>query len=317
MIDLQQLRFFVAVAEGEHVGRAATLLHMSQSPLSRRIRKLEAELGLLLFERRKQRLHLTAVGADVLRHARELLERATRLERHAAELARGSSGTIRIGYVEGAIHAGVLQRELGAFRRAAPDVRVEIVALRSGAQIDALGSHRIDVGFTYRAADESPDLAATLLLDEPFAFCVPSSSPLATGRLDGARLAGVPFVAAPEATSPEARAALLAACERAGFRPDIRSEASEPSAVLQLVRVGAGCAVLQQALRRPAIAGVRFRAAPTGFDLRMRLYRVTRREGGPLAERFIAGGAPREAPRESLGSATRLRHHPARRGSTA
>lgn len=288
MLDLQQLRYFVAVADGEHVGRAAAQLHISQSPLSRRIQQLEASLGLALFERSRKRLRLTAAGREFLADARALIVSAARVEARARERAEGSAGTLVIGYVEGAVHAGVLPAALRAFRQQVPDARIELRAMRSTDQFAALLDHRIDLGFAYRAAQASAGLLAHPLVDEPFVLCVPAASPWAAGRITGRRLDGAPFIAFPEALSPQTRADFLAACARAGFTPDIRFEATEPSVVLELVAAGLGCAAVQHSLRSRRLAGVRFRELPARFDARLRIFRLAHREPSPLAARFIA-----------------------------
>ncbi|MBO8044304.1 LysR family transcriptional regulator, partial [Pseudomonas aeruginosa] len=108
MLDLRQLRYFVAVAEDEHVGRAAERLHISQSPLSRQIAQLEERLELQLFERSQQRIRLTADGRTFLAEARALLTHANRLESLARRLGRGDEGGLCIGYLEYAMHSGVL-----------------------------------------------------------------------------------------------------------------------------------------------------------------------------------------------------------------
>lgn len=89
MIDLRQLKYFVVVAEEEHVGRAAKRLHISQSPLSRQIAQLEERLGLTLFERNQQRIRLTADGQTFLAETRSLLTHANRLESLGKRLGRG------------------------------------------------------------------------------------------------------------------------------------------------------------------------------------------------------------------------------------
>lgn len=89
MIDLRQLKYFVVVAEEEHVGRAAERLHISQSPLSRQIAQLEERLGLTLFERNQQRIRLTADGQTFLAETRSLLTHANRLESLGKRLGRG------------------------------------------------------------------------------------------------------------------------------------------------------------------------------------------------------------------------------------
>ncbi|MGH8425309.1 MAG: LysR family transcriptional regulator, partial [Pseudomonas fluorescens] len=116
MIDIRQLRYFVAVAEEEHVGRAAERLHISQSPLSRQIAQLEERLGLTLFERSQQRIRLTRDGQTFLAETRALLTHANRLESLGKRLGRGEEGGLCIGYIENAMHAGVLPNALRVLR---------------------------------------------------------------------------------------------------------------------------------------------------------------------------------------------------------
>jgi len=96
-MELQQLRYFVAVAETEHVARAAERLHISQSPLSRQIRQLEEDLGLQLFERIKQRVRLTPAGRAFFDEARDLLAQASRLEERARQVGKGEMCSLSIG----------------------------------------------------------------------------------------------------------------------------------------------------------------------------------------------------------------------------
>ena len=91
MVELRLLRYFVAVAETEHIGHASRRLHVSQSPLSRQIRQLEEATGLTLFERERQRLRITRAGAWMLGRARLILANVAALERDAARLSRGET----------------------------------------------------------------------------------------------------------------------------------------------------------------------------------------------------------------------------------
>lgn len=161
--------------------------------------------------------------------------------------------------------------------------------MRSADQFAALLDHRIDLGFAYRAPQAPADLLGHALVDEPFVLCVPASSPWASGRITARRLDGAPFIAFPEALSPQTRADFLVACTRAGFAPDIRCEATEPSVALDLVAAGVGCAAVQHSLRGRRPADVRFRELPARFDARLRIFRLTHRQPSPLAARFIAG----------------------------
>src|SRR6266702_6659720 len=131
MLDLQQLRYFVAVAEAENVSRAALALNLTQSPLSRQIQSLEARLGVALFVRSKKRLRLTAAGRDFLGEAKELIDRTAVLERRFRAISEGREGTLVVGCVEGAIHSGVLAWALKRLRAAAPRIDIDLRVMRS------------------------------------------------------------------------------------------------------------------------------------------------------------------------------------------
>src|SRR5690348_42176 len=114
MLELRLLRYFVAVAETEHVGRAAERLHVSQSPLSRQIHQLEELLGVALFAREGRCIRLTEPGRALLAPARDLLARADALVRDARTATRPRR--IAVGFVSTALATGVLPTALGALR---------------------------------------------------------------------------------------------------------------------------------------------------------------------------------------------------------
>src|ERR1700742_3078804 len=124
MLELRLLRYFVAVAEAEHVGRAARKLHISQSPLSRQIQKLEALLELQLFERDRRRIRLTAAGHWLLEPARDLLARADRLAADAQRQGSGEVGRLRVGFASAAIWTGLLPGALRSLRARHPAIQV-------------------------------------------------------------------------------------------------------------------------------------------------------------------------------------------------
>jgi DNA-binding transcriptional LysR family regulator len=286
MLDLQQLRYFVTVAETENVGRAAELLHISQSPLSRQVQQLEARLGLALFAREKKRLRLTPAGREFLAEARGLLAHAARVQQRAADAAGGHAGTLVVGYVAGAVHAGVLGRALRAFQHEVPGARLQLRSLRSAEQFEALRSGELDLGYTYSAPPAEYRLPSERVADEPFVLALPAEHALATSTLlDMRALSGEPFIAP---LSLPAREEMLGACVALGCTPDIRCEAADPAAALGLVEAGVGLALVQASLARNAPAGVCCRPLPDGFALRVRIYRVQRPEPTPLALRWAA-----------------------------
>ena len=278
MLDLRQLRYFIAVAETENVGRAAELLHISQSPLSRQIMQLEAQLGVLLFERHKRRVRLTSEGRDLLREARELLAKAQRVEAYGRQLGSGEVGRLAIGYVEAALYGNVLSAPLRRFRRAHPGVTLSLQGLRTDAQFEQLRRCTLDLGFVYRAPPADEQLRSALVCDEALVLAVPKGDRLSRCKaIRPAQLDGKPWVAVVRDPADTVRASLLAACRRSGFTPDICYETSEPLSSLHLVSAGLGLAVVQASLASSAPEGIVFRPLPW-LDLRTTVHLVWRED---------------------------------------
>jgi len=264
MLDLRQLHYFVAVAEEEHVGRAAERLFISQSPLSRQIAQLEEKLGLTLFERSQQRIRLTSDGRTFLSEARSLLTHATRLESLARRLGKGDEGGLCIGYLENAIHAGVLPDALRALRAARPQVHIALYNYHSAQQLEGLRQRSLDIAFVCEApAPDDPDLACSLVLDDPMLLAVPEGHRLAgAASVTPADLDGERWISVVNRASALSHDDFIAACARAGFTPHVTLEAAEPQAALGLVAAGLGLSMIQHSLRYQAPRGVVLHALP-------------------------------------------------------
>jgi DNA-binding transcriptional LysR family regulator len=264
MLDIRQLQYFVTVAEEEHVGRAAERLHISQSPLSRQIAQLEEKLGLTLFERSQQRIRLTRDGRTFLAETQAFLTHAKRLEALAKRLGRGDEGGLCIGYIENAMHAGVLPAGLRTLRATRPTVHVALYSLHSSEQLEGLRQRSLDIALVCEppAADD-PDLESAQVLSDPMMLAMPESHPLsALAELTPADLAGQEWIALRHQDTGLKHDNFIAACARAGFTPNIQMEASEPMTALGLVAAGLGMAMVQQGLRHQIPPGVVLRELP-------------------------------------------------------
>jgi LysR family transcriptional regulator, benzoate and cis,cis-muconate-responsive activator of ben and cat genes len=150
-MELRHLRYFVAVAEAEHFGKAAEHLHVSQSPLSRQIAQLEAELGVALFVPAGRGVKLSPAGRNFLEGARAVLARVTLAIDDARETAQGRIGTIAIGFDGALTDALQLPAIVPAFRAQHPRVHVRLVPLPSEEHLAALHDGRIAVGYGYHS----------------------------------------------------------------------------------------------------------------------------------------------------------------------
>jgi DNA-binding transcriptional LysR family regulator len=278
MLELRLLRYFVAVAETEHVGRAAERLHVSQSPLSRQIRQLEELLGVPLFTREGRCIRLTDSGRALLAPARDLLARADALVRDAGAAARPRR--ISVGFVNTALSTGVLPAALGALRARHADVDITLRHARSHVQLALVRAGELDVALVNSVA-ASRDLRATRVLAQPYRLAVPRG-PLARKPLDRRTLGDLPWIAV--LSGEGARARWLAACARAGFEPRIAVEVADHASALALVAAGLGVVALPESQARSS-RGVVIRALPV--DLVAELWAVRAAHASPLAEELI------------------------------
>ncbi|MCR6632663.1 MAG: LysR family transcriptional regulator [Magnetospirillum sp.] len=261
-MELRHLRYFVAVAEERHFGRAAERLRMAQPPLSQQIKAFEAELGARLFDRNRRKVELTAAGAALLDEARLILARAGELGRLARAAAAGEAGRLDIGFTGSVPFNDVMPRILGNFRRRYPDVLVSLREMPTGSQMEAVAEGRLDIGFA-RPADSNlpPGVAARRILREPLMLVLPADHRLAgRGRVSMAEVAGEGLVMNPRhiGTGLYDKIALL--CGRAGHTPRIAVEAHQMSTMISLVGAGLGLAVVPQTMRRMGVGGVAFAA---------------------------------------------------------
>ncbi|GAB2919680.1 LysR substrate-binding domain-containing protein [Paraburkholderia jirisanensis] len=143
--DLRALRYFIAVAEERHFGRAAARLAMTQPPLSQAIRALEETLGVELFARTKRSVELTPVGFELLPEVRRLLASAEALRPLAQSLARGEAGGLSLSFVSTADY-GLLPPLLRDFGVRHPHVRLQLAEATSDVQLEELVAGRIDAG---------------------------------------------------------------------------------------------------------------------------------------------------------------------------
>ncbi len=252
------LRSFVAVAEELHFGRAARRLHLSQPPLSLHIQRLEAELGAQLFARSQRKVELTEAGQVLLGRARHLLAEAERARAEVARVARGEGGVLTVGYTATASHR-VLPEVVPRFRKLHPDLRLELLELRSALQPEALATGRIELGLVC-APVAAPGLVETPLVREKLVVALPHQHALAARKalrpkdLNGARYVGVRPDIEPAWAEASVRALQLADCTL-----ELVQETDTKISLVGLIAAGVGLSVVSESMAVLTRRGVVFR----------------------------------------------------------
>jgi DNA-binding transcriptional LysR family regulator len=258
MPTLRQLRYFVAVAEELHFGRAARRLHMTQPPLSDQIMRLEEDLGMILLNRDRRSVRLTDEGRFFLDEARKILAAVDGAVERLREVHRGFRGTLRIAFV-GSSGFVVLPTILKHFRREHPSVKLVLLEMTTAEQQRALPEGTVDVGIG-RELSGNPQLVETPVVRESMVVALPSDHPL--GQQDVVhlqQLAREDFIFQPRSVGLRYHDRLLALCQEAGFSPRIIQEANLLQTQVNLVAAGLGVSLLPGSVRTLRMPGVVYR----------------------------------------------------------
>ena len=262
-IELRPLRYFVAVAEEMHFGRAAARLHMTQPPLSQTIQALESQLGTPLFSRTRRSVALTAAGRALLPEAQRLLMQAESLPALVQRAAAGESGQLRLAFVSSADYS-VLPIALREFRSAYPAVQIDLREATSDVQLEELAAGNIDLGILIPPV---PDKLKTILdyfpvLTEPLVLALPADSKLATAtrKVSLKSFAGLPLIICPRRLAPALHDQILGCFREAGLTPSIEQEAIQMQTIVGLVAAGMGIALVPQSVSNLKRPGVEYRA---------------------------------------------------------
>jgi DNA-binding transcriptional LysR family regulator len=257
-ISLRRLRYFVAVAEELHFGRAAARLRIAQPPLTQQIQKLERELGYQVFLRQPRKTTLTAAGRVLLAGAVRILRDFDDAIEQARRAGRGESGRITLGTPPSVMLAG-LPGAIRRYREQRPDVHVAIRELSTAAIADGLATGGLDVGLL-REVTAIGALKAELLLREPIVAVLPRAHRLAERpRLSLRHLANEPFVLFPRRLGEDFHDRLIACCVDAGFAPNVVQNATQWQSVVALVETGLGVSLAPASVEKVRLPGVVYR----------------------------------------------------------
>lgn len=287
-MDLRHLRYFVAVAEEQNIGRAAARLHISQPPLTRQIQQLEEELGVTLFNRTPRGMELTQAGQLFLeeaRNIRSLVEQATERTQRAGQ---GKLGRIDVAIFGSAI-LDAIPKLLLAFRTRHPDVKVVLHTMTKAEQIAALRQRRISVGFN-RMLAPLDDLETRQVTTEKLLLAVRADHPLARqASIAFAELRDHPLVLFPTGGRPSFIDKVIGLCSERGFQPQISQEVGDAVTGVALVAGGFGvCLVPESAttLQFPGVVYAPLSDTPPNFFVDLScVYR--RDDSSPILAAFL------------------------------
>jgi DNA-binding transcriptional LysR family regulator len=256
-MELRHLRYFIAVSEELHFGRAATRLHMAQPPLSQQIQQLEREMGVQLFARTKRSVELTEAGRVFQREVYSLFELLGNGLLKAQAAHRGEIGSLSVGFIGSATYE-VLPAVLRRFRESYPDVDLQLHEIKSEEQNRALLDRRINISLA-RFPKPTPGLEFETFHKERLIAALPNKHPLnCKAELGLFELAKEPFILFPHQPSAHARHTLQCFAN-AGCSPNIVQTVGTMHTALGLVAAGVGVTVVPSSMENVARESIEFR----------------------------------------------------------
>jgi DNA-binding transcriptional LysR family regulator len=286
-MELRRLRYFVAVAETGHFGRAAERLSIAQPALSRQIKALESELRVTLFERLPRGIRLSEAGRLFLHEARRIVGEVDAAVDRVRRFSAGCTGSLRVAFSEAVSGHPAVTETIRSFRTALPEVELALQSMVSSQQIDALAAGEIDAGFAYRTPHANPGIARHDIDTLTLLAALPSAHPLAgETTMSLAQLARGPLIFVGRQINPPHYDNVMRAFAQQGLVPHIIQEANS-AVIVNLVAAGMGIALISSAMRSRLPVGVILRPVrdleiATTFGL---MWRAD--NDSPVLQRFI------------------------------
>ena len=218
-MELRHLRYFIAIGEEQHYGRAAGRLRVAQPALSRQIQDLEKELGFPLFDRLPRGVKLNSAGELFLKDARRILQEISEAALRAGRVARGHSGTLRVGFTENSCWRGVVPESFRRFRELRPNAELQLRPLASVEQVEAIRFGRLDAGFVNFMPKSDPELNQLLVAFQHVELAVPKEHGFTKlKKLRLRDLTDAPFIWFPRLPNPAFYDRMMHECYRGGLK---------------------------------------------------------------------------------------------------
>lgn len=258
-MELRHLRYFIAVAEELHFGKAAERLHIAQPPLSQQIQQLEASIGVKLFHRKtKRQIQLTEAGKVFLQEAYQLLMQLETSVALTQRIGRGQTGQLRIGFTSLAIY-DVLPLILRQFREQFPEVELVLLELTTSQQEQALRDSLIHVGFAHPPLEDDT-LSYKCIYRESLVVALSSTHSLTQQeRISVLSLQNEPLIVFPRYLAPGLYDRIMSLFELRNFKPNITQQAIQMQTIIGLVSAGMGVAITPSTLENLQRSGVAYR----------------------------------------------------------
>lgn len=290
-VELRQLRCFVAVAEELHFGRAAERLHMVQPTVSQLVQRLERELGIQLFDRSPRNVRLTSAGEEFLVAAKAVLAATDNAYAVAAELAEATTGTFRLGTLDGMGER--LERVVDAFAHHAAGIKVELISLPSRERLGKVASGELDAALLRGSAEPTVGIRFVPAWDDELMAALPSAHLAARkDRVAVSDLADLRLRLPERRFNPVLVDAVLARCHQSGVQPrpgPVSMTLQDTLATIGSPGSPSWTVVYAENAKRLHIQRVAFRAfAPEPLTLPVLLAMRTSSARAPLARLLVA-----------------------------
>jgi DNA-binding transcriptional LysR family regulator len=289
-MELRHLRYFAAVGEDQHYGRAAERLGIAQPALSRQIQDLEKELGFTLFDRLPRGVKLSAAGKLFLGDARRILQEVQEARLRAERVATGKAGTLRLGFIESLSWHGVVPDSFRVFRRRQPDAELELHPMLSNQQMEAVRSGKLDAGFIFSPEAPDGDVGQLQVARYKLMLAAPQGHPVTRGKQLRLRdLRDAPFIWFHRWVNPVYYDRIMHTCVQGGLTaPRIVQHAVDHATILSLVSCRLGVAFVSETTRWQRPRGVTLLPV-IDLDFPVAFYLIWRKDDpSPLLERFVA-----------------------------
>ena len=285
-MELKQLRYFIAVAEEGHFGRAAEKLHRSQPPVSMQIIKLEDELGVKLFDRNTRTVKLTDAGEVFLGKARAILLATEKAKASVGSASLGLQGNLKVGFVSSAA-LSLLPLVLKKYKERYPEVQLTLRELTTSEQHVALKKGDIRVGLV-RSSLASAEIDITPVVSEGYLVALPEKHPLAKKYiLEINDLANEAIIGSPRALMPSFVDGLVELFTAADLEPNFTQEAVHLQTMVSLVAAEMGVAILPECTMNSQRTGVVYRPLATSLKTELSVV-IKQGDSSPLLDNFLA-----------------------------